>query len=620
MDEQRELILSFLPEGYKYKIVQHSVIDQSSADVKFDADVRVNVKTEHELKQLLSEFNSSTGCTFNVMSGRPDKLPGGAGARCGYRGYRKCSMNVCGSDNRKSRQPGKDTKCEASITFRVENPASKNKETVNDRAQFPLSLNIKFSHNHALNRAEFLRYQSVSADTKAAYTDLFQQGVSPSAAHAEIKHRIKEEFPDTWPNKFADRSVLPSVFWVYYWHRQYMDSTFGSRDGVDAFNRAEEMVKQFNTECKKEFPLAGGGDYAAIGQSDKGQTVVVICDPFMHRVHQTIPQSGELVLMDATSNIDRNDTKLFHLICPSVIGGLPLASILSTREDAETIVFGLKLLKAVLPCGAFFGRGKEVGPQLFMTDDCDALKNALASVLSPAELLLCTFHVLQAQWNWLWEASHGVLKPDRPVLLNLFRAVLYAESETELSECLELMFSNKVCLKYPQYQAHLMRDTFPKMKAWSMAHRILNKLPTSNNNTNNYVECSFRYTKEDQMNRHKAYNLPDLLTILLDKSEFYANKCVDAGNNVIESWLKNCHSKYVVKMPSIDPTQIVQLGTNRYLVPSESDSDRSYLVDMDVRHCSCPQGLLRGPCKHKLIVSVSKMLQVSMSFPTQAQK
>lgn len=139
-----------------------------------------------------------------------------------------------------------------------------------------------------------------------------------------------------------------------------------------------------------------------------------------------------------------------------------------------------------------------------------------------------------------------------------------------------------------------------------MSHRILNKLPTSNNNTNNYVECSFRYTKEDQMNRHKAYNLPDLLTILLDDSEFYANKCVDAGNNVLESWLRNCHSKYVVKKPNIDPAQIVQIGPNSYLVPSESDSDVSYLVAMEVRHCSCPQGQLKGPCKHKQLVSVSK--------------
>ena len=607
--EESELILSLLPDGYKYKILKYTQIDQSSPELKFDLDVRVNVSNELEVKKFLQEVYTSTGCTFNVKNGRADKVPVSEKARCGFRGYRKCSMNVFSSEDRKSLQPGKNTDCEASITFRVENPVCKNKDTLSDRQQFPLWVNINYNHNHSLNRADFLKYQTVSPDTKAAYTELFHQGVSPSAAHTEIKCRIKEEYPDTWPNKFADRSILPSVFWVYYWNRVHMDYMVGSRDGVDAFNKAEEMVKQFNDDCHTNFPTNDRGNYAAIGQSDKGQTVVVICDPFQQRVHATIPQSGELIFVDATSGIDRNDTKLFHLICPSVIGGLPVASILSTREDEETIVFALNLLKTVLPIGAFFGRGKEIGPQLFMTDDCDALKNALTNVWSRAELLLCSFHVLQAQWNWLWNSDHSISKADRPILLNLFRSVLYAESESELSDSLEQMYASPVCLRYPQYQAHLMRDTFPKIKAWSMLHRITNLLPTSGNNTNNYVECSFRYTKEDQMNRHKAYNLPDLLTILLDNSEFYVNKCVDTANNVLESWLRNCHSKYVLKKSNIDPDQIVQIGPHSYLVPSESHSDVSYLVDMKVRHCSCPQGQLRGPCKHKQIVSVSKNVQ-----------
>ena len=98
----------------------------------------------------------------------------------------------------------------------------------------------------------------------------------------------------------------------------------------------------------------------------------------MHRVHNTIPQAGELVLMDSTSNLDRNDIKLFHLICPSFVGGLPLASLLTTREDKGTIMFGINLLEEVLPPGAFYGRDINVGPKLFMTDDSDALRNALS--------------------------------------------------------------------------------------------------------------------------------------------------------------------------------------------------------------------------------------------------
>ena len=92
----------------------------------------------------------------------------------------------------------------------------------------------------------------------------------------------------------------------------------------------------------------------------------------------------------------------------------------------------------------------------------------------------------------------GVEKDDRPVLLNLFRNVLYAQSADELSVQLVRLYADPVYKRYPQYKTHLIEDTFPEMEAWSLSHRVINKLPTSNNNTNNLVECSFRYTKEDQ--------------------------------------------------------------------------------------------------------------------------
>ena len=38
--------------------------------------------------------------------------------------------------------------------------------------------------------------------------------------------------------------------------------------------------------------------------------------------------------------------------------------MITTREDEETIVFGLQLLKSVLPAGAFYGRGTAKGPVL----------------------------------------------------------------------------------------------------------------------------------------------------------------------------------------------------------------------------------------------------------------
>ena len=101
-------------------------------------------------------------------------------------------------------------------------------------------------------------------------------------------------------------------------------------------------------------------------------------------------------------------------------------------------------------------------------------------------------------------------------LLNLFRKVLFAETEDDLDKSIEKMKKGPIFLANPQYQPHLEQDTFPKFEAWSLAKR--SSLPTSSNNTNNYVEASFRYTKDIQFLRQKAFNLPDLLSILLSKS------------------------------------------------------------------------------------------------------
>ena len=143
----------------------------------------------------------------------------------------------------------------------------------------------------------------------------------------------------------------------------------GSRDGCDALEKAEAVVKNYDEECKKKTPLPEGRNYAKIAQSPEGETVVVVCNPFMHRVHEHLPQSGDLVFIDATSNLDRNDTKLLHMVCSSPIGALPLAEIITTREDDKTLRFAFELLKSVLPEKAFYGRGWDLGPKIMMTDD-----------------------------------------------------------------------------------------------------------------------------------------------------------------------------------------------------------------------------------------------------------
>ena len=102
-------------------------------------------------------------------------------------------------------------------------------------------------------------------------------------------------------------------------------------------------------------------------------------------------------------------------------------------------------------------------------------------------------HLLQAMWAWLWSAKHGVAKEHRATLLNLFRNVVYARSEDDLQNSLEDIYSDLIALQYPQFQKHLIKDVLPKIDQWSLYHRLSQKLPTSNFNTTNLVESSFRY-------------------------------------------------------------------------------------------------------------------------------
>ena len=82
----------------------------------------------------------------------------------------------------------------------------------------------------------------------------------------------------------------------------------------------------------------------------------MMIDHLIFRVHRHISESGDIILLDSTSNIDREEHKLFHFICPSAFGGLPLATLILSREDEATLTYAFNILKDVLPPYAFFGK------------------------------------------------------------------------------------------------------------------------------------------------------------------------------------------------------------------------------------------------------------------------
>lgn len=142
------------------------------------------------------------------------------------------------------------------------------------------------------------------------------------------------------------------------------------------------------------------------------------------------------------------------------------------------------------------------------------------------------------------------------------------------------MKRNKTYKKYENFKEHVEKHILPRYRERSLKERLENKLPTHNQNTTNCVEYSFRMTKEVQFSRIRAYNLTDLLGICLDDSVLYTRRCVDVGHNRNYHLFSNQKSKYLFKKTVLDPSQIIQLTSSEFLVPSESVEDTSYRVNI----------------------------------------
>ena len=83
-----------------------------------------------------------------------------------------------------------------------------------------------------------------------------------------------------------------------------------------------------------------------------------------------------------------------------------MGAFLTSSESTQAIVRGLDSIVQLAGDSAFYGRGED-GPELFMTDNCAAERQAISDVFPGAGQLLCTFHVLQACWRYLWSRESG---------------------------------------------------------------------------------------------------------------------------------------------------------------------------------------------------------------------
>ena len=128
------------------------------------------------------------------------------------------------------------------ITFRLDKEKEILKRDSPERVEkkelerdFPLFFNFNMIHNHQTNRHEHSRFGNVSEETKKRFLELFEEGLTASAAWHAFRDEIKENNPDNFHILFGNRRVVPDYFWPHKFFAKWIEDKIGSFGGVDGF-------------------------------------------------------------------------------------------------------------------------------------------------------------------------------------------------------------------------------------------------------------------------------------------------------------------------------------------------------------------------------------------------
>ncbi|TDH08226.1 hypothetical protein EPR50_G00095590 [Perca flavescens] len=564
------LLEKILPEGYDHLVCSYEELSQA----QFRSHFKLRITSEDEVFKWLEYFQTSSGQVWRKAKTYPN---------CGrYNAYRvdlRCEHNTYP----RPVKPAKKTKnmsCGAIMYLVLKREAgSHNRKSRSGdphvKDGYLLNIHLRYEHNHQLSCANVVRKRDASDETIAKLKTLFERGHSPSSALDIIKYDLQEQEGESPIYTAADRSICPDMYFCYRLYYKLFQKAYTAPSEEKMLADLRDRLYQYNT--------VQGETSAKMEKTECGQVAIAVCTPVMRRVHTKLSESGEIIFVDSSGNCERQSHRIFLLLAHSTAGGLPLGVLITTSESQSTITSGLRLLQTLLPTGSFFGREQ---PQVIMTDDCKALRQSLQAVFPNAKLLLCMFHQLQAMWRWLWSGRNGVVKQDRPQLLNSFKSLVYPDSTALLTERYNRCLADPVAIKYPRF-LHYLAEVYRRHEEWAICLR--NELPTRGQNTNSLVESAFRVGKEKVLHRLKPYNITQLVDFVTTRMEaHYIRRLTDTANNGVA----------FLHVNDVDYENIAQVDENHYVVPSAT-SELQYDVDVAIGCCTCSDGLVGALCKHQ---------------------
>ncbi|CAG8763923.1 5969_t:CDS:1, partial [Acaulospora morrowiae] len=327
-----ESLKSILPQYYTYLIKNFNEFSlfrtvENFEIPQFELHGFVDFDNKEKAHEWFLAFESHSKTTMPQTKGYTIK-----GKKVLFREKRHCIH----SNEVKKKQGNRETKhphssrarninCNASIHLRLE------KWRLD--LSHPLEINIKFIHNHIIDSAESLSFRHVKEEVRNKFLELFKDGHSPISAlysHEDNLYLLATNDQELL-ELLADRANNPDYNYIYKLFQQYRETTFGNYNGKGMFDHLTEMIDNYNNSGNGKAILQKYDTYT--GEA----FILCIVTGLMCRVHEKIPQTGELCYMDASASFEPLNTSITLLYTSCMIGALPLGLFITSDECEITL-------------------------------------------------------------------------------------------------------------------------------------------------------------------------------------------------------------------------------------------------------------------------------------------
>ncbi|KAL5235033.1 hypothetical protein ACI65C_002443 [Semiaphis heraclei] len=468
-------LMEQIPDGYNYNILTKINLSDGKFIAKFEI---LNFDVSDVTTWMLEMRRKCKTTHLSTNFKKPDSVV--------FKKRYRCHHNTRPKKNSIPR--AKHLSCVATLIIQIEHTFDEIDPY--DKPTSKAVVVIRHIHNHKIMCADVLKYRIPSDEVKEQILKLFEEGKSPSKALLALK---KQLYVDKCSNYYVcagDRGEPSDPEWVYYQYYKTFKKHFGSSHGDAMMISLNDAVDEYNRDCNHEC--------SSMEILDDGNFIIAILSPLMRRISEGFDESGEVLFIDSSGNVDRYGCKVFFIYTNSCACGMLVGSLIVTSEATSIIVKGLELWKKMLSPESLGKRG-QIGPRIFMTDDSLAERNALREVFPQTTLLLCIFHVLQAAWRYLWDSKHGIPLKHRPNIKNM----IYSKDTDELNNSFNLINQNPITNDYPRFKVYVER-LFQRRQEWAICLR--NNFVTRGQNTNNISEAGVKIMKDVVLERTKAYS------------------------------------------------------------------------------------------------------------------